>query len=249
MNWRIGIGLAVVGGLLIGWGVMEWRLGRGASSTPERISLKQLIARGPEGNPNIILTDFVLCDNFVVEEENHRWKGVYVPVVPADEANRGAGPLRPTNNIKAILFSLNVHNEGEVNGVLGKRELPALVTNRIRSLGSEEKKLLQQTYGGIDANTCLIIQEGRTPFSGTLLALMFGGGAILLLGGLGLVGFGIMSGRQATTGSKKKLKRRREEDQDEDDEDDERPRKRRRDDEEDEDDEPRPKRRRPRDEP
>jgi hypothetical protein len=245
MFWRIGIGMAVGGVILIGWGVMEWRLGRGASATPERISLKQLIARGPEGNPNIILTDFVLCQNIVVTEKNGRWDNIYIPVIPADEAQQGAAPLRPTN-VKAVLFSLNVHSEAEIATVLDKKELPALVTNRIRSLGSEEKDLLQKNYGGIDANTCLIIQEGRKPFSGTLLVVIFGGGTVLLLGGAGLLVWGVMAARQATP-SRPKRKRRREEKEEEEEEEDERPRKRR-EEAEDEEDEPRPKRRRPRDE-
>jgi hypothetical protein len=239
MNWRIGIGMAVIGVGLIVWGVVEWRLGRGASAAPERITLKQLIARGPEGNPNIILTDFVLCDNFVVVEKNGRWNSVYVPVMPADEANKGGGPLRPTK-VKAVLFSLNVSSDADIARVLDKRELPALVTNRIRSLGSEEKNVLQQNYGGIDANTCLIIQEGRKPFSGTLLAIMFGGGAVLLLGGIGMIVGGVVRGRREGAGRPTRKRRR-----DDEEDDEERPRKRRRRD-EDEDDEPRPKRRRSR---
>src|SRR5262249_54516193 len=122
MNWRLGLALAVVGGGLIAWGVMEWWLGRGASATPERISLKALIARGPQGNPNIILTDFELCDNYVVEKKNGAWHGVYVPVVPAGEGVREGGPARPSN-VKAVLFSLNVHNDAEITNLLGKREL------------------------------------------------------------------------------------------------------------------------------
>jgi hypothetical protein len=240
VKWRITIALAVVGVGLIIWGVIEWRLGRGASAAPERISLKQLIARGPEGNPNIILTDFELGDNFVCEEKNGRWTGVYVPAMPAGEAKPAAGPGRPPTAIKAVIFSLNVHSEAEVGPVLGKRELPALVTNRIRSLGSEEKRLLQDSYGGgIDVNNCLIIQEGRTPMSGLLLALIFGGGVLSLLGAVGVAVAGLMPGRQV--GSPRGRGRARRDDEDE------RPRKRRRAGEE-EDDEPRPQRRRPRDE-
>jgi hypothetical protein len=248
---------------------MEWRLGRGASATPERISLKQLLARGPEGNPNIILTDFELGDNFVYETKNNRWTGVYVPAVPTGdpnagagpgrqgEPNAGAGPGRPTR-INAVIFSLNVHNEAEIKTILGRRELPALVTNRIRSLGSEEKRLLENSYGaGIDVNKCLIIQEGRTPMSGAILALMFGSGALLLLwaAGLAVAGF-IQRGQDVRGGGRRKRREDEEDDEDrprkrrrtdEDDEEDEedRPRKRRKTD-DDDDDEPRPKRRRSR---
>jgi hypothetical protein len=239
----------VVGGGLIVWGVLEWRLGAGASATPERISLQQLIARGPSGNPNIILTDFELCDNFVFEEKNGRWTGVYVPVVPAGQGPRGPGPVTaPPGGVKAVLFTLNVHSESDVQSVLNRRELPALVTNRIRSLGSEEKRLLEQSYGGIDVNTCLIIQEGRTPFGGGLLALVFGGGAVLLLAGIGVMALGFVKSRQESASPRRKKRRRREEEDDEDEEEDERPRKRRRrEEEDDEDDEPRPRRRRKRD--
>jgi hypothetical protein len=224
MRWRAVIGLAVVGIGLMLWGGMEWHLGRGASSKPERITLKQLIARGPDGNPNIILTDFELGDNFVYEEKDGRWTGVYVPAFPAGEPKAAGGPGQPPAAIKAVIFSLHVHSQAEVDSVLAKRELPALVTNRIRSLGSEEERLLQNHYGGgIDTKKCLLIQEGRTPMSGAVLALIFGGGLLCLLGAVGIV-VGSIVADYKRTGPKRKGRR------------------------EDEDDEPRPRRRRPRDE-
>jgi hypothetical protein len=230
VRWRIIIGLAVVGIGLLLWGGMEWNLGRGASSKPERITLKQLIARGPEGNPNIILTDFELGDNFVYETKNGAWTGVYVPAFPADEL-KPAGPGQPPAAIKAVIFSLHVHSEAEINSVLAKRELPALVTNRIRSLGTEEKNLLQQHYGaGIDVNKCLLIQEGRTPMSGAVLALIFGGGLLALAGAVGLAVTGFVGGRQGGSSGGRR-KRRRDDEEDEEDEE-ERPRRRRRRDEE-----------------
>jgi hypothetical protein len=224
MRWRIIIGLAVVGIGLLCWGGMEWNLGRGASSTPERITLKQLIARGPEGNPNIILTDFELGDNYVITEKNGRWNDVYVPAAPAGELNAGAGPGQPQAPIKAVIFSLHVHSEPEIGPVLGKRELPALVTNRIRSLGSEEKRLLKDSYGGnIDVDHCLIIQEGRTPTSGAVLALIFGGGLLALLGAVGVAVMPLLAGRSASSPRARKRGRR-----DDDDEDDDEPRRKRR---------------------
>jgi hypothetical protein len=218
MQWRLIIVLAVIGCALMFVGGVEWRLGRGASSTPERISLAKLIARGPEGNPNIILTDFQLSDgDYVIQKKNGAWEGVYVPVVPAGQPQPGGAPGRPGAPIKAVIFSLNVHSEAEVNTVLGKRELPALVTNRTRSLGSDEYNLLKQSYGGaIDLDHCLIIQEGRTPMSGAVISLLFGGGLLLVLGAVGIfVGTFVIDYKR--TGPQKKRRR-----------DDDRPRKRRR---------------------
>jgi hypothetical protein len=211
----------VFGVILLVWGGMEWNLGRGASSKPERISLQQLIARGPEGNPNIILTEFELGDNFVYETKNGSWTGVYVPAMPTGQAKPAMAPGQPQAPIKAVIFSLNVHSEHEIGTVLGKRELPALVTNRIRSLGSEEKRLLEQHYGaGIDVDHCLLIQEGRTPMNGALLALMFGGGLLLLAASAGIVVATFMADWKRT-GPKRKPRR-------DDDDDEPRPRRRRR---------------------
>jgi hypothetical protein len=222
---RLVLVLAVIGVALLVWGGIEWRLGRGASSTPERISLAKLIARGPEGNPNIILTDFELGEHIVYLSKSGSWTGVYVPAIPAGQGK--AGPGEPAASIKAVIFSRNVHSQPEIGPMLGKHELPALVTNRIRSLDSEEANLLRQSYGAnIDVDHCLIIQEGRTPMSGALLALIIGGGVLLLLGAVGVAVAGIMDDWRRT-GPQRKTRR-----------DDDRPRRRRRDD------VPRPKRRR-----
>jgi hypothetical protein len=66
-----------------------------------------------------------------------------------------------------------------------------MVTNEIQSLGSKEKSLLRQTYGGTDMDKWIIIEEGREPAGSNKLFLMGGGsgvlgvaGAVLLLLGL-----------------------------------------------------------------
>jgi hypothetical protein len=241
VRWRLIICLAALGIGLIVWGVVEWRLGAGASATPEPITLKQLIARGPQGNPNILLREYELGDDCVINTRNGAWNGVYVPVFPAGEANVPGGFRGQARPVKAVIFSLNVHNDAEIGTVLRKPELHALVTNRIRSLGSEERNLLQQKYGGIDVNTCLIIQEGRTTMGVATLALMFGGGILLLCGAVGVVVAGFYTG-----GARKRPAFPRKPRRQDDDEEDDRPRRRRREDEE-EDEDDRPRRKRSRD--
>jgi hypothetical protein len=192
--WRVVLAAAmtVVGVALLAVGVPEWRLGRGVSPAPERISLKELIARGPEGNPNIILTDFEFADKYVYETRNGAWTRVYVPVMPKDEAVPVPEQLRHAVKIKAVLVSPNVHREEDIVTVLGEPELPALVTNRIRSLGAAEGELLRDAYPWIDVQHCLIIEEGRAPMSGGFAAILIGGGVLLLLGALGVTGFQIV---------------------------------------------------------
>ena len=75
--------LPVVGICLLVVGFKEKEIAGMASKVPEEISLKNLIARGPDGNPNIILTDFVLCDNYVYKTRGTAfWTNAWIPVVP-----------------------------------------------------------------------------------------------------------------------------------------------------------------------
>lgn len=250
MALRVGFFFAALGVVLIVIGIMEMVRNRGASATPEEITLKQLIARGTEGNPNVAIRDFRLADNFVyeVKGKSTRWNKVCIPIVPADEAPRMPGPFRPTS-VRAILMSYNAHNEAEVLAFRNRPRLEALV-NRIGSLDSEEKKLLEQSYPGTDFSQCIILLEGRKPFSGVVVGGMLGGGVLMLLIGGGILGYAFVQWRgESAARPRKKKKKRPVEEVDEleevDDEDEEpRPRKRRPII-EDEDEEPRPKKRRP----
>jgi hypothetical protein len=188
--WKFGIGALVVAAAL---GVMTYTEGTLAfksSAEPEEISLKKLIDRGPDGNAYIILTDFVLCDNLVNEfnqSNKDRWTKVWIPVVTADEAALvPKGPLNPSK-VKALFFSTKITNHQEIEARLHQPKVQAMVTNRIVSLDAKVRNLLQQSYPGTNFDECLIIQEGRTPFSRGVVYL-FGVGAVVALAvGLGLL--------------------------------------------------------------
>jgi hypothetical protein len=223
-----GIGGVVFGAMSAYFGFKERDIAASSSQTPETISLKNLIARGPEGNANIILTDFALCDNFVVETKRGSWKGVWVPVVSKDAAGpdgRGGSPTA----FKAVIFSTKVRNEGQVYERLSQPQLPGLVTNKIMSLDGDQKKLLKESYPQTDFSTCLIIHEGREPASETKSGLMIYGGIGAVVVGLGLLGLALVVWRKrAAEGTARRPGRGKglypgREDEDEDD----RPRKRR----------------------
>jgi hypothetical protein len=184
----IGIMLLIFGGILFGVGWQERGMAANASAQPEEISLKNLIARGPDGNPNIILTDYVLCENLVYESKNGRWTKVWIPAIPTTDLPPNATKVGRPGNIRALVFSINAGNEAEVEQRCQQPKLRALVTNKIVSLGGQEKKLLEQNYPGTDFARCLIIQEGREPAGSTKLLLMLGGGSVLVLAGLGVLG-------------------------------------------------------------
>lgn len=186
---RFGLILLVLGVMFVYLGLKERSVSAQASHAPEKISLARLLARETDGNPNVILTNFVPCDDYVYEQDNTRWTGAWVPVIPDEGVEPGRGHAEAPKQVQALIFSINAHNEMELYNRCTRPELPALVVNKIVSLKSDQKKLLQEKYPGTDFEKCLIIQEGREPAGDTKLLVMIGGGGLAALAGLCLTGF------------------------------------------------------------
>jgi hypothetical protein len=182
---RFGLLFCLMGGLLGVWGWYESKLASGATEQPEIISLSDLIARGSDGNPNIILTDYRLSKNFVYEEEENSksWKLVWVPVMPIEQAP--ANDSEPTV-VKAVLVSERVKNQSDVESILAKPQMPAMMTNRIMSLKPAQRKLLSNRYPNTNFDTCLILVEGRTLASPLKRFAIYSGSGLLILVGLGI---------------------------------------------------------------
>jgi len=198
---RLPIVLAVIGGVVFFLGINEKKLSDASSSEPEQVSLAKLIERGPEGNANIILSDYKICPNIVFEKKTvggqmvGEWTKVWVPIVRPNLLGLGAAAQAAAGNeIHALIFSTHVSNEGELVAKLGRPPLHGMVTNRIKSLSAKEKERLRQGYPGIDCDRCLIIDEGRKPTSSELITLYLGGGGLLLLAGIGLGGLRVFGG-------------------------------------------------------
>ena len=181
------IGVGVVVFLL---GLKEWRLASASTEVPETISLQKLIDRGPDGNANIVLTNFQLCMHFVKGfktiggvKADDVWTKVWVPVVPRTGGIGGLFRATDPDNFKAIIYSEHVKNEPEMAQVLNVPQLHGLVVNRIASLETKEREILLQHYHGVDFDRCLIIEEGRAPKSSALIFLFLGGGALMVVAG------------------------------------------------------------------
>ncbi len=224
MLWRVGAVLLILGGVFGFLGFQDWRLSRASSDKPEEITLKALIDRGADGNPNVVVKDFRVLDDLIVYETQRgspSWTKAWIPAVPAGEA---AGAGRP--NIRALIVSTKAKNKGELDGRCKGPQLRAMVVNRIQSLGRSERKLLEEGYPGTNFDSCLLIHEGREPSGGTWLAVCFGLAALLILGGAGVLLLAFVR-HNSQPASKPKKKKRPAEDE-EDEEEDDRPRRRRR---------------------
>lgn len=184
--------LVICGMGFFGRGLKEWRLASAASSVLEEISLKDLIARGRDGNPNVLLTNFVLGDRIVYHREDGKetWKKALAPVFPLESLPHGLDRVSPDTPIQAVVASSNATNEAEFCRRCEKPKLHALVTNRSRSLSDEEIKLLK-AFGEVDSSSCLIIEEGEEPNGFVTIALMIGGGVLAMVIGVRLLGRGI----------------------------------------------------------
>ena len=219
----LGIGLPILGFLFARGGFKEQDIARASSQAPETISLDRLIARGPEGNANIVLTDYVPLNFHVVKRgKRGRWDGAWVPVVPRD-AGGGESPRA----VKAVVYSDKGRSPEEIFQRLSDPRLPGMVSNRILTPDDDVKDKLRQQYPQTDFSTCVYIHEGREPASETKSALMIYGGigaVVLGLGALGLAGLVWQRQRARGAGQAKGHRNRRPRD---DEDEDDRPRKRR----------------------
>ncbi len=192
---RIGVILLVVAGFL---GVFAWKEGTLAaqsSAAPEEIGLKNLIARGPNGNANVVVTDYIMCKNFTYQYQKNNpnsWTEIWIPIVPLDSVDlkKLKEPPSPAN-VQALFYSKRVHGQGDLNR-LDVPRTQGLVTNRITSLESKIRDMLRQTYPGTNFDKCLIIEEGRAPTSWQLVILAGGGAGVAALAGLVLLVLGFV---------------------------------------------------------
>lgn len=189
-GWRVPLITLAVGVAIFVWGFNEMRLSSASSSEPEKISLAKLIERGADGNPNVILTDYLVCEKFVYEGKGvgdkviGAWKNVWVPIVPYSDDP--AALARGAQNPPALIYSTRVKSENDVLPMLQSPELRGMVTNRITSLKSRDKELLGRGYPAMNFDRCIIFHEGREPKSSESVMLILAIGGVLTLAGGGL---------------------------------------------------------------
>jgi hypothetical protein len=178
LGWGAFISL-FVGGMIGYFGWQEWTLFSSGSATPQSIRLADLAANGPGKNVHVTVTDYTFIPQVgIYEEKNGVWQSAWFPlVVPGDPG-------------KAIIIkNSKVKNDNQVTAYIEaasrSQSVTGIITNSIRSLGTEETGKLKNMLPGVDVSKTLVLEEGRSfPSSGFVFGLL-GGGALLILVGLG----------------------------------------------------------------
>jgi drug/metabolite transporter (DMT)-like permease len=195
LNFRLAIGLLAIGGLLAYFGYQEWKLASASSAGPQDLTVEELLARGPDGNPHVRLKNFKLGEQweYYQYEDANDWSCVYVPALPkgSNAAAAGAG--------KVIVVTNHARNEQEFATLRTRATLTGTVVSA-KDLGDDYKQPLAADYPGTDFDKSVLLQEGRQPSSQDTLVLMLGGGVGLVVGGGGLLAYSF-TGNSNTAGA------------------------------------------------
>lgn len=195
---RYAIGLLLASGWLFWYAYREWQGRQGASASPEPIALEQLIARGPKGNPHLVLRDGLPCSDYVAlpNKQGDGWAWVYVPFIPG-KLPKYNEPLPPsTEKVEVLVRYGTIKGPQQLSMLRNPSGIRGVVVNSIDPLSSRHREALQEHYPGIDLSRCVIVEEGRAPVDELTIQLSAGFACVLLLGGLLLLGWAALLGRR-----------------------------------------------------
>lgn len=195
---RILLALVIGGGFLVFLGVQEMRLASGCKAEPQTITYADLASKGFGDNAHVILSDFLSPpSDFVYEEKGGKYSKVWLPVVsltgPYAERLMEQALINPSPNnlprpsakeIRVIVMSEELENDAQIEALMKGDTIQGVITNKIASISGEERKLLQESYPGVDFDTTYILEHARTPASSGKSFGMMGGGALLAVGGI-----------------------------------------------------------------
>ncbi len=185
-----GIGLLVLG-------VKECRLAGSAKGDPQTITCAQLGENGPGDNVHIVMSDFILLEqSYIYAERYGSWTEVWIPAVPLDgayhaevrariEKDGDNATMPPVKDLRVLVKLADAKDEADVATAGQKETLQGMVINDVDSLESDERKLLKESYPGIDFDNCWILETGREPGGLGKIILMILGGLVLSLGMIG----------------------------------------------------------------
>jgi hypothetical protein len=213
---RIIIILIIAGGAVIFFGVRDYMLVSGSSQEPLEIDLADLENDTPVDNNHIkIGPHYALYAGCIFEYEKDQWSSdeysiltevnhIYYPIISENHqyfiqlaelaAEYGDIDDIPDDlwpeieDFSVLVKSTDFDTVGDIPETWSyEEEVQGVVINKIKSLDSEEKNLLRESFPIADLDTVLLLDKGREPGSSVLPLLMVGGGVILIGIGIGII--------------------------------------------------------------
>ncbi len=180
VRYRLMLATAIGAAACLYFGGEEFVLSARSSNEPEEISVRDLIRRGPDGNPNVILKDFSIFEGYVYQQKliSRRWTKVWVPIVPNDDDETNANQ---ESAIHVFLYSEDIANDREARQRFGKPRLRGLINQQAPKPGIIGSVLIEKRYPGTQPSQCIIIVEGKEP-AGVLKLGLFAFGFLAFTG-------------------------------------------------------------------
>ncbi len=200
---KLKLALIFAGSVLAWLGYNEFQLSNHATKTPQRVELAEIEAERIPDNPHLeIGTHWRMYQALLFRYEQKKGSdGVtdatpidypYYPILstthpffsePAEAATvRGIDRVAYEQGGGVETFSVLVKTRqfktvGSLPEEWAKGEpIRGLVVNRIYNLKKDESELLARSFPGIDLDKVLVLYEGRTPTSRTMVFALLGGG-------------------------------------------------------------------------
>lgn len=209
---RLFLGIMGMGGVLCFIGYQEYEVSRNTAAEPEPVNLVKLeYGIAPPNNHIEIGEHMAVYEALVCAYDESRFGSdepgpetrvayVYYPIISLSHPFLKTPGLAPNNSeslyhedgsLRLDKFNVIVKSNrfGNVSDLpltrLQKEKgVKGLVVNRISSLGSEERELLQESFPKLNLDEVIILQENRKPSSSsTSFAMMGGDGLLVLVGG------------------------------------------------------------------
>lgn len=226
---RIVIILILAGGVLIFFGVRDYILVSGSSQEPLEIDLEDLENDVSIDTNHIkIGPHYALYAGCIFEYDTDQWSSdeytdytdlnhIYYPIISENhqyfiQLGELAAEYGDIENIPDELWpeiedfpvlvkTTDFDTVGDIPETwLYEEEVQGIVINKIKSLDSEEKKLLRESFPIADLDTVLLLDKGREPGSSVFPLLMVAGGVILIGIGIGIIVSQSKKNKPATIG-------------------------------------------------
>jgi hypothetical protein len=139
------------------------------------------------------VTDFEFGQGYVYKEKNKVWWAVWIPM---SEPGTGRNIIDVRVVMKASKATSEAALEALCESLLTSQQATGIITSSLQSIPSGELAKLKGLYRGADFSRAQVLEVGRAFPSSSGVFSLVGGGALLLLIGIGSgAGWLIVQGR------------------------------------------------------